>query len=211
MVYQTKFSKDEIKSIGIRMHAARILTGMSREEFAERQNVPVMSIKNWELGRAMPRNEGIMSIVAAFKNLGVFVSHEWVLFGSGVGPNYIETSTHERESDQGILEQIDLFKKSQRAQGHNPVVITVNDDQMSPLFQKGDIIGGIILSHESVRKDVSVPNLGRPWILSDKDGSFGPCFLYYMADQWFTNTASKPELKECGMPSIAKIKWHFQP
>jgi transcriptional regulator with XRE-family HTH domain len=213
MAYQTKFSKDEIKSIGIRMHASRVLTGLSREEFAEKQNIPVMSIKNWELGRVMPRTEGIQTLINAFKEQNIYVSFEWILYGSGVGPNYIETTTFEREesANANLFEQVSLFKKSQRAQGLNPVVVAINDDNMSPTYFKGDLIGGIILPTEAVKKEISESAyLKGPWMISVATGEFVPALIYFTANQWLMNTFKEPELKECGVPSIAKIKWHYR-
>ncbi len=80
MAYNTKFSKEEIKKIGLRLQSARVLTGLNREDFAEKTNLPCMSIKNWENGRALPRHESIVSMLGALREWGVFASLEWVLY-----------------------------------------------------------------------------------------------------------------------------------
>lgn len=214
MAYNTKFSKDEVRNIGIRLHAARILTGMNREEFGEQQKIPSMSIKNWELGRVLPRQDAIDSILGAFNNYGVLVSPEWVLFGSGAGPNYIGTATFEKQEnvDDLLSQQINLFKKIQRAKGFNPVVVTVIDDSMASIYLKGDLLGGVIVSHEFVRKEINTNrSSSNVWLITMANGEFVPGFLYIKSNSWLMNTRSQTELLECAFPSIAKIKWHYSP
>lgn len=212
MAYSTKFSKEDVKNIGIRLHAARVLTGMNREEFGEKQKIPSMSIKNWELGRVLPRQDAVFSIVDAFKNSGVFVSHEWVLYGSGAGPNYVETATFEKEEniDELLAAQINLFKKAQRAKGFNPVVIMVSNTSMAPTYLKGDVLGGVIVSQELARKEISANTSSlKPWLVTMVDGEFIPAFLYVKANLWLINTTADQELRDCPFPVIVKIKWHY--
>lgn len=212
MAYNVRFSKEEIKQIGIRMYASRILTGMKREEFAEKQSISCMSIKNWELGRVLPRQEAILSILNAFKEYGVIASSEWVLYGSGAGPNYFKTSTFEQKDNHQELieEQASVFKKVQRSKGHNPIVITVTDDAMEPFYLKGDIVGAIVLPNDLVKKEIQNSKcIRQPWLVASLTGDFIPAFIYFCSDKWFMNQVKNQELVECGPPTLAKIKWHY--
>lgn len=212
MVQNVQFTKDELKKIGIRMHTARVLTGLKRDDFAQKHNLSTISIKNWELGRVLPRYDGMIALVNAFKECGVFASPEWILFGNGTGPNYY----HARDiddanvNDEFIDEQIVLFKKAQRSKGFNPVVLTIKDEAMGPTYKQGDLVGGILVSQEFVRSDLSHnPGLNRPWLVTLDNGSFMPAFIYVNHDRWLINTLKNPQLMEIATPSIAKIKWHY--
>lgn len=211
MAYSSKFSKEEVKKIGNRLYSARVLTGMSREEFGEKQQISVMTIKNWELGRVMPRLDGIMSLINAFKECSVYVSTEWVLYGSGVGPNFIETNTHEKDesSNSLLLQQIDLFKRTQRALGLNPIVITVQDNSMEPNFIEGDIVGAVFISYDFFREKNKISSVRNKWLITDPNGLVVPAFIYSEGNRWLMNTIHNPDLIECQNPSIAIVRWHY--
>lgn len=213
MISTAAFSNEDMKRIGIRFHTARVLTGLKREEFAQKYHLSSLSIKNWEAGLVLPRHEGMVAVINALKESGVFASSEWLLYGNGNGPNYYHSHNYEhaRSDDECINEQIALFKKAQRSKGRDPVVVAVKDEAMMPCYRKGDILGGVLVSHELVKS--SVANhliLKRPWLLQISSGSFMPAFVYCHADKWFINNAQDPELKEVSLPSFARIKWHYE-
>ncbi len=212
MAFNTKFSREEVKKIGIRLHAARVMTGQNREEFAEQLEIPAASIKNWELGRVLPREDAVISMLDTLNKSGVFVSKEWVLLGSGMGPNYIETTTFEQQEnlDEIVTQQLNLFKKTQRVRGLNPIVITVEDSSMAPTYLVGDLIGGVIVSNELVKKELCATNsIKTPWLVTTDGGQFAPVFVYFSGNKWFINTHTSLELHECSFPCFAKIKWHY--
>jgi len=211
MSFTLRFSKEEQKRIGNRMHSARVLTGLEREDFALLQNFSLTSVENWEWGRVLPRSDGIDAVVNAFKECGVVTSPEWILYAKGLSPHYVEDFPGEKEKNFGefIDEQISLFKKAQRSKGFNPVVITVLDKDMEPMFNMGDILGGIIVSSEFVKSDVKNLMTKSPWLITKATGNFVPAFLFLQGNKWFMNTLLDNELRECTLPSIAKIKWHY--
>lgn len=212
MAFNTKFSREEVKKIGIRLHAARVMTGQNREEFAEQLEIPAASIKNWELGRVLPREDAIILMLDTLKQSGVFVSQEWVLLGSGTGPNYIETTTFEQQENlhEIVTEQVNLFKKIQRVRGFNPVIATVADSSMTPIYVKGDLIGGVLVSTEFVKKELCKKSTHKiPWLLATPNGHYIPAFIYFNSKSWYFNTNTNFELQECLFPSFAKIKWHY--
>jgi transcriptional regulator with XRE-family HTH domain len=212
MVQNVQFTEDELKKIGTRMRTARVLTGLKREEFAQKHNLSSVSLKNWELGRILPRYDGMIALVNALKECGIFVSPEWILFGNGTGPNYYyaQMAHEDKTKEEFISEQVSLFKKAQRSKGFNPVVLTVKDEAMGPTYRKGDLLGGILVSQEFVKTDLA-QNLGinRPWLITLDNGSFMPAFIYANHNRWLINTIKNPELQEISRPSFAKIKWHY--
>jgi transcriptional regulator with XRE-family HTH domain len=214
MTKLTRFSQEEIKQIGIRMQAVRVLTGLSREEFADKTSIAAMTIKNWELGRVIPRNEGINNLLAAFREYGVFVSLEWILFGTGAGPNYLQESQNINISNtrEYVLKQIQFFKESQRLLKHNPIVVEVTDDSMAPIYQINDILGGILFTEKMVQDFINNKQyMARPWLICMPNGDFAPKWVYLSKDKWFVRSNNSSELTECTSPTLAKIIWHYSP
>jgi transcriptional regulator with XRE-family HTH domain len=213
MLFNLRFSKEELEKIGSRMHSARVLTGLKREDFALKQQLSSTSIKNWELGRILPRQDGINAIINAFKECGIVASIEWILYGKGPSPHYLDSIVNgEEEKSLGEFtdEQINFFKKAQRSKGFNPVVIEVKDKQMEPTYKMGDILGGIIVSPEFVKSAIAKNLMGTsPWLITRTEGNFVPAFIFLQGSKWLMNTLLDNELKECAFPSIAKIKWHY--
>src|SRR5690606_13957061 len=170
----------------IRFHTARVLTGLKRDEFAQIHGLSRLSIKNWEAGLALPRHEGIVAAITALKESGVFASTEWLLYGNGNGPNYYHARIFEndRSKDTILAEQITLFKQAQRARGLEPIVIAVKDDSMMPNFLKGDFLGGVVVSPESVKSSVANHLFHkRPWLVRFAERSFLPAFVFSHANK----------------------------
>jgi len=214
MTKLTRFSPEEIRQIGIRMQAVRVLTGLSREEFADKTSIAAMTIKNWELGRVIPRNDGINNLLLAFREHGIFVSLEWILFGTGAGPNYLQENQilNIGKSREYVLKQIQFFKESQRVLKHNPVVVDVLDDSMAPIYQNNDILGGVLFTEKTVQEYISnSQHMARPWLICMPNGAFEPKWLYLSGDNWFVRSNKSSELIELSSPTLAKIIWHYSP
>lgn len=213
MISTSSFSKEDMHRIGVRFHSARVLTGLKSDEFAKMHGLSPIIIKNWETGLALPRHQSIAAAITALKESGVFASSEWLLFGNGFRPNYycahqIENSA---STDALINEQIGLFKKAYRAKGMLPIAVAIKDDAMRPIYCKGDLVGAVIVSQESVKSFISSQaNNKQPWLISCAGGSFKLAYVFCHADVWFMNTKQDVELKEIAAPSFARIKWHYK-
>lgn len=212
MMHNLQFTKEELKKIGTRVRATRILCGLRREDLAKKQDIGIASLKNWEQGRLLPKYDAIVATINTLKESGVFISLEWLLFGNGAGPNYYETNNfnEKKNQDDWLDEQIKLFKKIERSLGFNPITFILQDDTMTPMYKKGDLLGGVLVSHELVKTNLSIStNYRHPWLISLTNGSFIPAFIYINNNRWFINTLKHSELKEIPLPTIAKIKWHY--
>lgn len=211
MVNISKFTKEEIKRISIRLHAVRVLTGLSREDFSEEFNISSTSLKNWENGRAFPRSESLTNLISCFKSRGIIVSHEWVLYGSNAGPNYATSQQTNNLDDNSnlISEHIESFKKLQRSIGRSPVISIIRNNNLHPDWKIGDVIGGFLVAEKFVLNEMANHSAKNIWLLSNESGHFVPVFLYKMANNLFYAEEKNGELLETSARTFAAINWHY--
>lgn len=209
-----RLSQEEIQQISLRMKSARMLTGLTQETFAAENNISPTSIKCWEMGRSVPRKEGISSYLEALKKNGIDVGFEWVFYGSGPGPTYIsgtQVSKVKPESDY-IEQQIELFKKYQLSKGLNPIVTKVLDNSMLPHFKCGDVIGGFYVTIENIISQLPLNEIHEiPWLLMLKESYFVPRFLMIPENKGsiFYRTNIDAVIKDFSAPTIGKICWRY--
>lgn len=207
---KARFSVDELKQIGWRIKSIRSLTGLNQEEFALSSGIPHMTIKGWELGRALPREIGIKQILLALDSYNIQVSAEWIIFGEGAGPVYGRTSiaVEEQESQSELL--IKSFKMEQRKKSANPIIAKISDGLMSPEFNTGDIVGGIMMAVSDVRSKYSsekiagsswlVPIEGKEWIVRD---------IFFEGESMYVKQVRDTNILKVNALSIGKIVWHY--
>jgi hypothetical protein len=81
---------------------------------------------------------------------------------------------------------------------------------MSPVFRKGDILGGIAVSPEHIKPKICDGSYDKQaWLVASSDGLYKPVLLFLNGERWLVGTIKKPELQDCCSPSIACIKWHY--
>lgn len=213
MAERGKFSIEDLKRIGWRLKSARSLTGLNQEEFAAKSDIPYMTIKGWELGRALPRQDGINRFLLSIESFGIQISPEWIIFGEGNGPIF-STSNYNHNNDRDDTYNTSLiikaFKDEQRKMGHNPIVIKIDDNLMSPRYKVGDIIGGIIISINELRKKFSsegitncswlIPADRQEWIVRD---------IFFSGERVFTKAPTNADIVETNIVSAGKIIWHY--
>ena len=81
MVDRRVMEKDAAALTGLRIKAARVLTSLNQESFAEKFRFGYASVKNWELGRSIPREDTVNKMLDAFCECGVKTTRDWLLFG----------------------------------------------------------------------------------------------------------------------------------
>lgn len=143
MVDRRVMEKDAVALTGLRIKSARVLTNLNQENFAERFSFGHASVKNWELGRSIPRDDTVNKILDAFYECGVQTTRDWLLFGLGSGPNHIgeRDAPDSVKSTPDFSQEIVQFERSCMKNNIKPLVITVSDNLMKPFFSKGDTIG----------------------------------------------------------------------
>jgi DNA-binding XRE family transcriptional regulator len=196
------------------MKSARMLTGLTQESFAEQNAISLTSLKCWEMGRAVPRKEGALSYVNAIKKGGIDVSLDWIFHGSGPGPTYINgTQIEKPKTDSSYVEQqIDLFKKHQLSKGRNPIVVGVQDEEMSPQLRPGDLIGGYYITVDEIRSSLSLNEIVQtPWLLN-MGTDFIARYLVVGDDQKqiFYRSNADPVIKTGQISVLGRICWHFR-
>jgi len=207
-----RFSAEELRHLGFRIRAVRILTGLNQEEFSAKHNVPYISLKNWEQGKFTPRSESILAYLKALETEGIQVDPDWLYFGSGPGPTYLNRSTKisEKMSASVIDKQIAFFKERQLSMGLNPIISHIEDDLMFPDFKCGDIVGGVFIPRQEVIElSMDGAEIERPFLVLDSNGKYYPRHLFINDKQIFINSNKSRRLLEYTHSSLAKINWYY--
>lgn len=203
MADRKKFSKEELKGIGFRIKASRVLTGLNQEEFGSKYNIPAPSIKTWEFGSVVPRLDGLTKFTDALRESGIYVSTNWLLHGMGTGPSYFLGQQHSEsvvDVDDSFAE---LFKKSCKKSKENPVIVEIRDDEMVPLFKPGDLVAGVLLDRLSFKSD---PH--KPMLVNLGDGSYVVRYIQLVDDCFFLSSSKNHNIKKVNVETFACIRWH---
>jgi hypothetical protein len=211
MVERGRFSIDELKGIGWRIKSVRSLTGLNQEEFSAHGDIPYMTLKGWELGRALPRQDGINRVLQSLAAFGIEVTTEWLIFGEGSGPIY---RVKDSSTQIAACEELDLttkaFKSDQRKKGKNSIVVRISDASIKPKFNIGDSVGGIIMSVKEVRNRYSSEYINSvSWIIPTSDDGWGIRDIFFDKERLFIKKTSSADISESSAMSIGKIVWHY--
>ncbi|MBX9805461.1 MAG: helix-turn-helix domain-containing protein [Alphaproteobacteria bacterium] len=128
---------------GNRLRTLREQTGLSRAQFAHEVNINEHTLKSFELGaRELPLQKA-REYSRIFLFAGIDVSFEYLYYGkeaeaSNQGDALIN-------DDLNIQNEVIYFKKI------NPlsIIFTIPDSLMSPIYNKGDIVGGQKITNEN--------------------------------------------------------------
>jgi transcriptional regulator with XRE-family HTH domain len=209
MVERKKFSKDEIKRIGLRIRASRVLTGLTQEEFGSKHNIPVPSIKTWEFGSVVPRLDGLTKFADALRGSDIYVSPDWLLHGIGTGPSYFLGQRNDNldEIDASLLGDStafkELFRQICKKSKENPVIVEIHDDEMLPIFKLGDLVAGVLMDKSNYEDDSL-----RPMLVNLGDGSYVVRYLHLVEGQFFVCSLKNPKIKRVKVESFCCIRWH---
>jgi DNA-binding transcriptional regulator YiaG len=214
MVSSRQLSDKEVQQISLRMKSARMLTGLTQENFAEENGISLTSLKCWEMGRSVPRKEGALSYVNALSKNGIDISLDWIFYGGGSGPTYMSgTQIETPKGHSSYIElQINLFKKHQLSKGLNPIVTYVQDDEMLPQFKRGDLVGGYYVTIDEIRSRLSLGEiLKSSWLLKLDNADFTPRFLVIgeSKDHMFYCSKTDPVIRSCSILAVGQICWHY--
>lgn len=214
MAVNRRHSDEEVCQISNRMKSVRALSGLTQEKFAEKNKISLTSLKCWEMGRAVPRREGVLSYINALNKLGIEISLNWIFEGSGPGPIYTNgTQVEKPKAASDYLEiQIDLFKKNQLSKGLNPIVIQVDDDDMAPHFKPGDVVGAFYITISELAGFPVDSVIETPWLLMLDNKSFVPRFLAVgeRDGQFFYRSQKDPIMRSSSIGAIGRICWHYR-
>lgn len=214
MTTRKLLTNEDIQKIGLRMKSCRVLTGLNQEEFADKHQIPYTTIRNWEYGRVVPRLSGMNEFIEALKKDSVYVDCDWVLYGEGHGPSFInnhqEKEQEDAEAQSSEIVLIALFKEQCRKEKKIPVISSIEDDYMSPWFFKGDIVTGVLVNQEQIEQELEKSQLNMPYpiLVRLKDGRYYPRWVKKLNQDWiFMSNHISTNLSSS--PSIAHISHHF--
>jgi len=143
-----------------RLKYIRTLLRLSRPYIYEKYGLSADTLNAWESGRIKLTDKGLERCLKIYNKEGAFVSKSWVLSGAGLMPklslslsSYFEPVVSIEEpgaifnDEESILREIEFFKHTTS----NAVVLLISNDDMLPLYAKGDYVGGYFRSGEAVQ------------------------------------------------------------
>lgn len=143
---------DSATAVGKRLRRLRQMAGLSREGLAQEAEVGKSSITFWEHAKAKnpmtPRSRA--KILGVIRAKGIDCNERWLLTGLGIPPRPSVTSLSSEQTASGsqpitqklisvLDEEIKLFTSISEF----AVIIKIDHASMSPILEKGDIVGGI--------------------------------------------------------------------
>lgn len=153
------FSETIPTAIGSRVKGARMMTGLTRKDFSLSSKISIATLRSWEEpgeGRRGLTRKGSLRLADALLSHGVHCISEWLLTGEGPGPQLIthfDTTSPENNEivswseEESILRDVESFKQN----NPSPVIMLVTDEQMSPIFNLGDYVGGSKVSGNKIQ------------------------------------------------------------
>jgi transcriptional regulator with XRE-family HTH domain len=148
-----------------RVRSLRRMTGLSRQAFEKETGIPYTSLRNWELEKGQGLTEaGAQRMLKACRQLGIYASFEWLMYGIGNGPIQENAQSNAwRRNGAGeahatktapfsvqIHQELELFYQHYKDAIH----LRVEDDSMTPCFQQGDYVAGHRFYKEEIQHAV---------------------------------------------------------
>ena len=200
-----------------RVLSLRKMTHLSRQKFEKRFGVATSTLQHWE----DPKKNGLTikgakRLVSLVQQMNIYCTVEWLMQGTGNGPQILASVHAENISPAKISEipemeqiasELALFKQ------HYPEVIhtVVNDDSMEPRFTPGEYVAGIRRYRQAINELI-----GQDCIIVTKEGEILvrrlksteiPGF-YTLASINMHTSVSKPFLYQVELVSAAPIIWN---
>lgn len=150
---------ENFKKAAARIRSARSLMALSRKDFCEKHDFSTSTIQAWEKGRNVSSIKMLKRFCEALRGEGVLCTPEWLLNGDGTPAKLMSLSTPFSASNSGSLEnlsleekiaqsEVDSFCKIQKKNGREAIACKVNDDGMTPEFQRGDWVAGLVADNQ---------------------------------------------------------------
>lgn len=154
------YSDNIMDSAGGRIKYIRAtLLKMSRKEVYNKYGLSPDTLAAWENGKNNLSENSINRCIDIFNAEEVIVSREWLLTGEGLNPrfhfdlnryfkNNPDANSNSIQEEDPILlaKEIEFF----RSLSPNSVTGIISDDNMLPLYARGDYVGGRLKYGESI-------------------------------------------------------------
>jgi len=147
----------DLAALGVRLKILRAMAGLKRLELAGLAGVSKTSLSYWENGKTRSISlRSMRKILKAIEHKGVFCNEEWLLTERGEPPKKISGSGQTTSIDSNIdilsssfEREINQFLSSCGNQD-KAAIVRVENDSMNPQFEKGDILGGVFVSADTI-------------------------------------------------------------
>lgn len=116
------------------------MTGLNAEAFIRRHGFNKQSYLRLERGEAYLRDPIFQRILEALAIEGVVVSKQWIIDGTGEPPKKVPKKNFDLKEDE-----LDVFRKRE-----NSIIISVKNDNLKPIYKRGDHVGGIFVQDKSL-------------------------------------------------------------
>lgn len=159
MLIDTK--KHNPEDIGRRIKSARMLSGFSREEFAEKFDISAATLRSWESPgyRKGITEKGALRFIKALNDADVSCSISWIMTGIGQGPSIAKPSFYENEpnsvtwsEEEAIFKEVEYFKEV----NSSPVIALIKDRGMEPFYEKNSYVAGNKLQGSNISQLVGL-------------------------------------------------------
>ena len=132
---------------GKRLRKLRNMTSLSITALAEKMDFSRVSLSNWESGHQPLSYRNAEDFLTLFLTLGVEADISWLWGGSGSEPRFTSstdspsllTQTSASQSIATLSREVEVFVTG----SPNAVTAKIADRLLEPLFEKGDLVGGL--------------------------------------------------------------------
>lgn len=222
MIEELMIDKSSPAESAKRLKRLRHMAGLTRKEFCDVGGFSTHTFAGWETGKfGGLSTKGAEKVINALRKLGIFCSPDWLLHEIGRGPTLnTDQGKALEEKELGQTENIDYSSEQERIntelltfRNHykNTADLIIEDNAMSPHFQKGDYVAGTKL----FKKEISEA-IGLNCIIQLENGLILIRQVHSGEDRKYNlislNTAiSEPFMASQEVISAAPIIWHRRP
>lgn len=142
---QLKINKNNLAiERGERIRLARQLVSITRIKLSEKYGINTHTLRSWEKGANCISEKKANLLANIFKKEGLDISQDWILTGNNA--NYLELENAKIKEVINLQGDIKIFNEIEYFNNQVPKSITtlITDNALSPLFIKGDYVGGIL-------------------------------------------------------------------
>ena len=149
-----------------RLKEVRAMLRLGRDYIEKKYNMPAATLKAWENSLTGITEKGLKRCIDMYRQEGMLLTREWILYGTGLSPRvsldmgrYLASdlqyprhgenfsaalikeagASYVADETTCILREAAFFKEAYA----NSVIMSVINDDMDPVYQIGDYVGGI--------------------------------------------------------------------
>lgn len=200
---------------GSRLKKLRTMAGATRKDLQNTFNVSSNTLQAWENNKNPLSSKVVNNLCQIFLNLGILCTEEWLLYGKGKPPSYIEGkfSIDDLSNNDHLIEEEKIMKEAMIFKSHyaDSKVIIVSDEAMLPMYQTGDYVGGFLYRND----DILIANGQNSIIITSENEVFFRKLLYLSNEKTYLLSAinpfdkfTAPLIYRDNITAAAPVVWH---